>query len=130
MTDTLVERVAQSLWHAAPSNLAGCFRMWNEASDQDKAAFRLMAQSALKAQASRIAELEGVLKELDLFFEFERPGLVIAENRGISFRRMSDAFQAAHKALRGKSLERIVCKHGIEDVRCDDCYGEGLANGL
>ena len=80
--------------------------------------------------ASRIAELKRVLKELDLFFEFERPGLVIAENRGISFRRMSDAFQAAHKALRGKSLERIVCKHGIEDVRCDDCYGEGLANGL
>ena len=58
MTDTLVERVAQSLWHAAPSNLAGSFRMWNEASDQDKAAFRLMAQAALKTQASRIAELE------------------------------------------------------------------------
>lgn len=62
MTDTLVERVAQSLWHSAPSNLAGCFRMWNEASDQDKAAFHLMAQAAIKAQASRIAELEGALQ--------------------------------------------------------------------
>ena len=111
MTDTLVERLQCIVQHEDAIWLG---------SDLD----------TIAEAASRIAELEGVLKELDLFFEFERPGLVIAENRGISFRRMSDAFQAAHKALRGKSLERIVCKHGIEDVRCDDCYGEGLANGL
>ena len=117
MTDTMVERL-------------DALRSISTRLNRDERQTVREATDTLKAQASRIAELEGVLKELDLFFEFERPGLVIAENRGISFRRMSDAFQAAHKALRGKSLERIVCKHGIEDVRCDDCYGEGLANGL
>ncbi len=37
------------MWIAAPSRFAGCFRMWTEASDEDRSAFIDMARAALEA---------------------------------------------------------------------------------
>lgn len=105
MTDTLVElreKIAAII--RRDRTKTGSILTANDRADA------ILALPELKAQASRIAELKGVLKELDLIFEFERPGLAIAENRGISFRRMSDAFQAAHKAL----------SHSSETPECEE----------
>jgi hypothetical protein len=47
--------------------MSGCFRLWSEASDNDKIAFRTMAQAALEASGllQRAEMLEMALRKID-----------------------------------------------------------------
>jgi hypothetical protein len=85
--------------------------------------------NAVNPEASEI--MREALAVLDALFNFSSPSLSMSDNRGIEFAVMSAAFRKAKEALGTfKGLAVIPCPHGIENGRCDECYGEGLLAAL
>jgi hypothetical protein len=48
--DAVVEQAAIYAWEAAPSHMVGCFRLWNEVPEKEKAEWRAIAIATLQSR--------------------------------------------------------------------------------
>jgi hypothetical protein len=68
LSDSVVERVAEAIWKAAPAKFAGCFRLWHEETPENKQVWSELARAAIAAipSAGGLSETEERLARAEI----------------------------------------------------------------
>jgi hypothetical protein len=68
LADSVVERVAEAIWKAAPAKFAGCFRLWHEETPENKQVWAELARAAIAAipSAGGLSETEERLARAEI----------------------------------------------------------------